>query len=117
MDKNDNKNKQRVFVLQEHGKYNVDAVKYYSKEIVYIVQEERINPFDTFSLIELIWHRLKVEKFNPHDDFICLTGSSVLLALYLSVITRYCSHCEQFKVLIYDAKKNNYKLRMINLGV
>lgn len=110
----------RVFVLQEQKRYDVSAAKYYSKEFVYILKEEHVSPFDTYGFVELVRHRLIMEKFNPETDFICLTGSSVLLSLFLATLVRLNSDsmvCDNFKVLIFDAKTSKYKLRLLNLGV
>lgn len=106
----------RVFILQRQNRYDIGAVKYYSPDLIYIIEREHINPFDTFGFIELIQHRLIVEKFNPEKDFICLTGSSILLALFLATLVRDYHLYDQFKVLIFDAKTSKYTLRILNLG-
>lgn len=108
--------KPRVFILQDqrNSRYDISGVKYYSNELIYIIGSERINPFDIYEFIELVQHRLVMEAFHPEKDFICLTGSSVLLSLFLAAIVRKYTYVDQFKVLIFDAKKNRYKLRMLN---
>jgi len=108
--------KPRIFILQSQSRYDISAVKYYSKELVYIIKQERINPFDINDFTELVKHRLIMENFNPEIDFICLTGSSVLLSLFLAIIVRKYTYCSQFKILIFDAATNKYKLRMLNFG-
>lgn len=106
----------RVFILQAQKRYDISAVKFYSKKLVYILREEHISPFDTYGYIDLIKHRLKEEKFNPRADFICLTGGSILLSIFLATLTRYYIYENQFKVLIFDARNNKYKLRILSLG-
>ncbi len=108
--------KPRVFALQKQSRYDISAAKFYSKDTVYIVNDERINPFDTNELVELIQHRLVMEDFNPDIDFICLTGSSVLLSLFFGTIVRKFNFASSFKVLIYDARRSNYRLRIMNFG-
>jgi len=110
------KPKPRVFVLQKQQRYDISAVKYYSKEIIYIIKDEHINPFDTGGFTELVRHRLIMEDFNPDLDFVCLTGSSILLSLFLAVLVKQRNFDDQFKVLMFDAKKSQYKLRILNLG-
>lgn len=105
----------RVFVLQKQGRYDISAVKYYSKNIIYIVNDEHINPFDTSGFVELVKHRLIMEDFNPDFDFICLTGSSILLSLFLAVIVAHYNYTN-IKILMFDAKLSRYKLRLLNLG-
>lgn len=110
--------KSRVFILQDqrNSRYDISSVKYYSKELIYVIDNERINPFDINEFTELIKHRFIMENFNPEKDFICLTGSSVLLSVFLAVIVMKYSYAGQFKVLIYDARNNKYKLRMLSFG-
>ena len=106
----------RVFVLQTQKRYDISAVKYYSKEIVYVLRDEHINPFDTDGFIELIKHRLIMEKFDPNKDFICLTGSSILLSLFIATIVWFTNGYSNLKVLMFDAKTTKYKLRILNFG-
>lgn len=106
----------RVFVLQKQRRYDTTSVKLYSNKIFYIVRDEHINPFDTYSLIELIKHRLKEGYFDPEKDFICLTGSSVLLSLFLATLVRIYGVTDVFKMLIFDACRNKYQLRLVNFG-
>lgn len=108
--------KPRVFILQEQSRYDVSAVKYYSDKFVYIVSRERIDPFDIYEFTELVNHRLIMEEFNPEKDFICLTGSPILLSMFLAVLVRKYAYVDQFKVLIYDARNSKYKLRMLNFS-
>ena len=108
--------KPRVFILQDqrNSRYDISGVKYYSQELIYVINNERVNPFDVYEFTELVRHRLIMETFNPEKDFICLTGSSILLSLFLAAIVRKYVNACQFKILIFDAKTNRYKLRMLN---
>jgi len=109
------KKNQRVFVLQKQSRYDVSAVKFYSPDIVYIAEQENLNPFDTVPFAELVIHKLKMGEFEPANDFICLTGSSVLLSMFLAILVREFPYNSQFKILVYDARKSKYQLRMLNL--
>lgn len=109
------KKEQRVFVLQKQSRYDVSAVKFYSPNIVYIADQENLNPFDTVLFAELVEHKLKVEKFDADNDFICLTGSSVLLVMFLAILVRQYIFNSQFKILVYDARRSKYQLRLLNL--
>ena len=109
--------KPKVFILQKQNRYDISAVKYYSDNIVYIINDERINPFDIQELTELVKHRLIMNNFNPEVDLICLTGSSVLLSLFLATIVVHTGGgYSNLKVLIYDARNSKYKLRILNFG-
>jgi len=109
------KKEQRVIVLQKQSRYDVSAVKYYSSDIVYIAEQENLSPFDTVPFAELVVHKLKMCQFDPANDFICLTGSSVLLSMFLAILVREYPFDTQFKILVYDARKSKYQLRMLNV--
>lgn len=106
----------RVFVLQKQSRYDVSAVEAYSTEIVYIADRETLSPFDTYGLIELIKHVLVVNDFDIKKDFICLTGQSVLLAIFLSVFV-HMFHYGHLRTLMFDARHNKYTLRILDFGV
>ena len=106
---------QRVFVLQKQSRYDVSAVKYYSSDIVYIADGENLNPFDTDLFAELVSHKLKMANFDADHDFICLTGSSVLLSIFLAILVRQFPYNSQFKILVYDARRSKYQLRLLNV--
>ena len=102
----------RVFVLQKQSRYDVSAVDAYSKDIIYIADRETISPFDTFGLIELIEHKLIIENFRPAIDYICLTGPSVLLAIFLATFVSLF-HYQSLRTLMFDARHNKYTIRML----
>jgi len=105
----------RVFVLQTQKRYDISAVEYYSKQLIYVLRDEHINPFDTAGFIELIKHRLIMEHFDPNKDFICLTGSSILLSLFMATVVWHANY-QNIKVLMFDAKTTKYNLRILNFG-
>jgi hypothetical protein len=111
------KKESRVFVLQKQNRYDISSVKDYSKNIIYLAEDERINQFDTFGFIDLIVYKLRKFEFNPDIDFICLTGSSVLLSLFLATITRRYNMHDNFKLLMFNSKTNKYQLRIANFEV
>lgn len=116
MAKNQGQQKSRVFVLQRHSRYDISAVKSYSKEIVYVIDDEKVSPFDTLGFTELVKHKIIMNDFDPQKDFICLTGPSILLALFLAACV-HKFHYGGIKVLIFDSRQNKYKLRILELGV
>lgn len=109
------KKQKRVFVLQKQSRYDVSAVKFYSPHILYIADQENLNPFDTTPFAELVVHKLKTCQFDADNDFICLTGSSVLLSIFLAILVREYPMNNQFKILVYDARRSKYQLRILNL--
>jgi hypothetical protein len=101
----------RVFVLQINGKYDVSAAKSYG-QIVYLVSS-RLNPFDLDKFVGTVEYELySTYKFDAKKDAICLTGSSILVALFLAVLAH---HHKKINVLLFDAKTSKYRLRILTL--
>lgn len=104
--------KPKVFILQKQTRYDTSAVKNYSNYPIYIINQEHISPFDNVGFMDLVKHRLIMEEFDPNIDFICLTGSSVLLSLFLAAIVAEHTYAN-LKLLIFDARNNKYRLRIL----
>ncbi len=104
--------KSKVFILQKQNRYDTSAVKDYSNHLVYIINQEHIDPFDNAGFMELVKHRLIMEEFEPEKDFICLTGSSILLSLFLAAIVQEHTYAN-LKLLIFDARNHKYRLRIL----
>lgn len=104
--------KPKVFILQKQTRYDTSAVKSFSSYPVYIINQEHISPFDNAGFMDLVKHRLIMEKFDPDTDFICLTGSSVLLALFLAAVVQGNAY-RNLKLLMFDARNHKYRLRIL----
>jgi len=102
----------RVFILQVNSKYDVSAAKAYG-HLIWLV-DEYLNPFDTDKFISTVKRQLyDVNKFDAKKDVICLTGSSILVALFLAIVAH---HHKNVSVLLFDAETNKYKLRILSFG-
>lgn len=100
----------RAFVLQPSNKYDISMVEAYG-EIVYLV-DEYLSPFDPDETIRRMRDRLDELKFNPDQDAIVLTGASILISMFLSVLV-YDYH--KVKTLLFDARTAKYKLVVIEM--
>jgi len=100
----------RVFILQKSNKYDVSAAGAYG-EIVYLI-DDYLAPFDPDKTLQHIRSRLDDMKFNPDEDAIVLTGASILVSMFLSVLT-YDFH--KVKTLLFDARTGKYKLVVIEM--
>lgn len=100
----------RAFVLQPSNKYDISAAEAYG-EIVYLI-DEYLSPFDPDETIRRMRNRLDQLKFNPDQDAIVLTGASILISVFLSVLT-YDYH--KVKTLLFDARTGKYKLVIIEM--
>jgi hypothetical protein len=57
--------------------------------------------------------KLKQINFNPDEDLICLTGPSILLQLFLAILSHKYSY---LKVLMFNATDCKYKLRTLEFN-
>jgi len=100
----------RVFLLQQSNKYDVSAAGAYG-EIIYLI-DDYLPPFDPDKTIAHIRTRLDQLKFNEEQDAIVLTGASILVSLFLAVLT-YDFH--KVRTLLFDARTGKYKLVTIEM--
>ena len=101
----------RAFVLQPSNKYDISMAEAYG-EIVYLI-DEYLSPFDPDKTIQRMRDELNRLKFNPDEDAIVLTGASILISVFLSVLA-YDYH--KVKTLLFDARTGKYKLVVIDLS-
>lgn len=101
----------RAFVLQPSNKYDISMVEAYG-EIVYLI-DEYLSPFDPDKTIQRMRDSLDRLKFNPNQDAIVLTGASILISIFLSVLTH---DYKKVKTLLFDARTAKYKLVTIDLS-
>jgi len=100
----------RVFLLQKSNKYDVSAAEAYGK-IIYLI-DDYLPPFDPDKTIERIRFELDQAKFNPNQDAIVLTGASILVSMFLAVLT---FDYGKVKTLLFDARTGRYKLVVIEM--
>lgn len=100
----------RIFILQRSNKYNVSAAEAYG-EVIYLI-EDYLSPFNPDETIQRIRDRLKRINFDPNSDAIALTGTSILISLFLSILTY---DYKKIKVLLFDARTEKYKLITVEM--
>jgi len=100
----------RVILLQKSNKYDVSAAGAYG-EIKYLI-DEYLSPFDPDKTIQRIRDALDEVGFDPDQDAIVLTGASILVSMFLSVLT---FDYGKVKTLLFDARTAKYKLVTIEL--
>ena len=100
----------RVFLLQKSNKYDVSAAGAYG-ELIYLI-DDYLPPFDPDKTIARIRARLEEFNFDYKQDAIVLTGASILISIFLSVLIWDCG---EVKTLLFDARTGKYKLVNINL--
>lgn len=99
----------RVFVPQISQKFDMGDAKRYGTIVP--LTEERIDPLNPPSVVSLFISQLENLDFDPEKDYVCLTGSQLVTAMFLAVLSaRY----EELKLLIFDSRNSSYCVRLFN---
>lgn len=96
----------RVIVLEPSALDVSAATEFGSIEYV---SESRMNFSNIDNIISQTIHYLKDIKYNPLEDYICLTGQGQKLAIFVATVS--CVH-KEFLLLIFDARQSKYKKRV-----
>jgi len=98
----------RVIAAEPNNRYNFNTSETYG-ELVYL-SNEPVNPFESIDTIRIFAIKLDEIKFNPDEDFICLTGKTITVAILFGVASvKY----NKFKTLMFDARVSAYRERTI----
>jgi len=100
----------RVFIAEPSERYDLKPAEEYG-EITFL-STHGFNPFDTEFVIEKITAALETAEYNPKEDFICLTGQSLLISMFLGVVAAL--YDDPIRILLFDARKSVYRERSFN---
>lgn len=106
-----NSNGRRVFLAEPVHKFSPEAAKEFG-EIV-ILSQERINPFDIENTVRTLRAALEEHKFDQKKDSIAVTGQASCVILCM-IVQEYWSD-PLVRILLFDARFNNYKPREVSL--
>lgn len=96
-----------IVVLPERNtRYNLREAEVYGR-IVY-VSDAALDPFNVQETQALIQRRLKEMGFNPHHDYICMTGHTISVALFCCAVVEVYP---KFQLLMFDARSSSYRLQ------
>lgn len=98
-----------MVVLPDHSHYSVAAAQEFG-EIVYL-STRKLDPLNPAACASLFRTRLEQIKFDPDNDFICLTGHQLTTALYLAVVTAIFP---TVRLLMFDARTSSYCERVFS---
>ena len=98
----------RGFLAEPNHRYDLTAAASFG-DIQYLMVRKPLNPLNVQETMERLVYSLKDNKFDPANDYICLTGQSLTVALLLAVASQSYS---TFKVLMYDARTSSYVERV-----
>lgn len=95
----------RVFIPEENPRYNIDAAKTYG-DLIYFGGKGSINPFIVDKAMDGMLRGFLEHEFDPEEDFLCLTGKSLVVALFLAVaIQNYGT----VKTLMFTSRDSIYR--------
>jgi len=103
-------------ILIEKPKANIDTSKAKDfGEIEYLFDnaQKRCSAFDTIKYQRYMLKKLEEINFDPDSDFICATGSVLVLTVCLIAIAqRY----DRFKALIFSSTESQYVERIFDVN-
>lgn len=100
----------RVFAVQAQAKYDVSKAESFGK-IVYLCHN--LNPLETKDAVAKIAVRLEAMDFNPHQDYILMTGKLLECSFLLAIASKVN---QAVRILVYEAKTGDYIPRVFSLG-
>jgi len=92
----------RVFAIQAQAKYDVSKALAFG-EIIYLCHD--LKPLDVKDSVRRIVKRLGAIDYNPHRDYILMTGKLLECSFLLAVAAKLS---QAVRILIYDAKADDY---------
>ena len=98
----------QVFIVNHINKNMKDANQYGA---LIPLTEGSVNVFNTERMVFELDQKLTDYKFNHEEDYILLSGSTVLNFIVGFLLSKY----KQIKLLIWDAKNQRYVLREVRL--
>ena len=98
----------KVFLAEKNSKYNLSSANKFGKLV--FLSEEQLNPFNTAEIAALFITGL--QQFNPKVDFVCLTGASSVICIFLAVAVKLYG---SVKILMFDARETQYRERIIDI--
>ena len=101
-------------ILIEKPKPSIDIKKASSfGEFVYLFngKDRRCSAFDTIKYQREMLRRLKAAEYDPENDYICVAGSVLILAICLVAISQVY---DRFKVLLFSSTESRYVERVFD---
>ena len=98
----------RVFFPVKIDKFDISHAEKFG-DIIFL-SEDYISPFNINEAIWKFMNTLLKSEFNPEEDYICMTGNSLILCWFsISIITVF----EKVKVLLFDSRAGQYQEKIL----
>ena len=100
----------KVYLPTKNDRYDASLAEEYGE--ILLLYEGHLNPFNTDECVHLITQAFKLNKFDCDNDYICMTGQSLILSFTLAIaISLY----GKVNLLLFDATTNKYRCRKLCL--
>lgn len=99
----------KVFLVVLSTKYVIDGATEFGK--IHSLYNGHLNPFNVEECITILSHAFD-RHFNAENDFLCMTGQTLILSYALSVAL--CKY-NTLNILLFDATTNRYRSRTISV--
>lgn len=103
----DQKSPSRVFLAEPNRRFVLTDAQKFGK--IEYLSDDQLNPFSISKTMELLNDGFSSKNFDPENDFLCMTGNTLILSYTLSIAaTRFKS----MKLLMFDSRTSCYCERM-----
>lgn len=103
--------KPRALFVVESSRFNISSAREFG-EIVYLLKGEPVSPLNVDEVVSRIKEALDDIAFDPKNDYVVLTGQTLLVAVYLAIA---CDVSGQVRTLMFDARHDKYVERVVKL--
>jgi len=100
----------KVFIAEPNKRFSFDDAAKFGT-ITYI-SDIALNPFQPELVLFQMHSGLNSNKYNPEQDFICMTGNSLILSFMLVTVAQIT---DSMKLLMFDSRSSSYRERSFKL--
>jgi hypothetical protein len=95
----------KVFLAESARNFDLSGAQQYGETVELT---DRLSPFRVKNTVQVLLRGLADAGFDPEKDYICLTGRSVIVAMFLALAA---GHYGAVNILVYDARNATYERR------
>jgi len=100
----------RVFLAEPNPRYDISTAESFGT--VQYLLPNGCNPFDMAGTSFQLIAALESIKFNPKQDYICMTGNTLTIAMLLSIVSNLN---DVVRLLVFDARRSAYIEKVFSL--
>ena len=96
----------RVVLAEPNERYNLSEAEQFGR--IEYISDKPMDPFKVPETIRKCKISLAAMRFNPNEDFICMTGNAITVTCLVCAAREMFSN---FKLLTFDARSSSYRLQ------